>query len=801
MKILNFFSFQTVVPSLSTTNTNLHPIASSSVQSNVQVKIPLGGFGPPLMNKDNSIAVSDAKGQPLGLGPIVGQMIIQHSKSGTEPTTTEKTSTESAFIPFQFQHPFPVTEESVLSPVKISNAYGAVKVVVPKMSDSAKGSETDSDSKAGLSDGQTVLLPGSMPNNCKLKTLLLSESGISMSQVDAQIINVDPKTFEMNAKACTTTSDADKEPAEQNDVDDHVVVESKKTHFVSQETDLSVSANASPSTTLGGTSSNIFTVASVDAKTCMSQVFASTQAALSSTHIVPVGSTPTTNPTTTSTDISMSSLGSWHKTENVQIVRRDVKLMPGAVIVKFSTQSDSNVKTGDSLQTTVDLTSGTTADLIRKSAFVKTSKIPQGRYTCELCNSSFPEQQQLTLHMNIHVLEKSRLRCDKCNMVFRSVSAYQRHISGDCQVAADVIKRLYHPRDNPRPFRCDPCNVAFRLKGHLVKHFRSKLHFVSLEVQGILKVGTFDKIEHELTHLEATTLDEFILEVKKMINEYDARSSKSQQTQAGSTSKSSALLSQDLSHLQRQDQDLNQTPVKYKYVLEGFNKYSKGQYEIDKTASNNKVTVEINQDMTELEGVDRELIQSGSGNMIDVEIRQDIEVDNIVEGPRQSGSRENAEVVKLKRYVVQNDAESNKQNEPIDLTEEEEVIAGKDSRQSGRRGSVVDQKSKIQDCEPIDLTEEKEFIAEPYKYVLDDRGASGQRKPEGKRTAAIGQFSAEGPHICGLCRQGFKSMPLLKVKISYWEYFGLQTCIFLDINGLHFHGTVTNFRETKGLQV
>ena len=774
VKILNFFSFQTVTPSLSTTYTNLHPIASSSVQSNVQVKIPLGGFGPPLMNKDNSIAVSDAPGQPLGLGPIVGQMIIQHSKSGTVPTTTEKrSSTESVFIPFQFQHPFPVTEESVLSPVKISNAYGAVKVVVPKMSDSAKGSVTDSDSKAELSDGQTVLLPGSMQNNCKLKTLLLSESGISMSQVDAQIINVDPKTFEMNAKACATTSDGDKEPAEQNDVDDDVVVESKKTQMVSQETDLSASANAGTSTTLGGKSSDIFTVASVDAKTCMSQVFASTQAKLGTAHIVPVGSTSTTNPTTTTTDISMSSLGSWHKTENVQIVRRDVKLMPGAVIVKFSTQSDSNVKTGDSLQTTVDLTRGTTADLIRKSAFVKTSKIPQGRYTCELCNSSFPEQQQLTLHMNIHVLEKSRLRCDKCNMVFRSVSAYQRHISGDCQVAADVIKRLYHPRDNPRPFRCDPCNVAFRLKGHLAKHFRSKLHFVSLEVQGILKVGTFDKIEHELTHLEATTLDEFILEVKNMINEYDTRSSKSQQTQAASKSKSSAVVSQDLSQLQRQDQDLNQTPVKYKYVLEGFNKYSKGQYEIDKTASNNKVTVEINQNMTELEGVDRELIQSGSGNMIDVEIRQDIEVDSINEGPRQSGSREKAEVVKLKRYVVQNDAESNKQNEPIDLTEEEEVIAGKDSRQSGRRGiaEVVhlktnnEQKSKVQECEPIDLTEEKEFIAEPYKYVLDDQDISGQRKPDRKRTEAGGQFSAEGPHICGLCRQGFKSMPLLKVNI------------------------------------
>ena len=785
MKILNLFSFQTVAPSLTTTNTNLRPIASSSVQSNIQVKIPLGGFGPPLMNKDNSIAVSDAKGQPLGLGPIVGQMIIQHSKSGTEPTTTEKrSSTESAFIPFQFQHPFPVTEDSVLSPVKISNACGAVKVVVPKMSDSAKGSETNSDSKAELSVDQTVFVPGSMQNNCKLKTLLLSESGISMSQVDAQIINVDPKTFEMNAKACTTTSDGDKEPAEQNDVDDDVVVDSKKTHFVSQETDLSASINASTSTTLGDKSSNIFAVASVDAKTCMSQVFASTQATSSTTHIVPVGSTSTTNPTTTTTDISMSSLGSWHKTENVQIVRRDVKLMPGAVIVKFSTQSDSNVKTGDSLQTTVDLTRGTTADLIRKSAFVKTSKIPQGRYTCELCNSSFREQQQLTLHMNIHVLEKSKLRCDKCNMVFRSVSAHNRHISGDCQVAADVIKRLYHPRDNPRPFRCDPCNVAFRLKGHLVKHFRSKLHFVSLEVQGILKVGTFDKIEHELTQLEATTLDEFIVEVKSMINEYDARSGKSQQTQAGSKSKSSAVLSQDLSQIQRQDQDLNQTPVKYKYVLEGFNKYSKGQYEIDKTASNNKVTVEINQDMTELKGVDRELIQSGSGNTIDVEIRQDIEVDNIVEGTRQSGRRENAEVVNLKRYVVQNDTESNKQNEPIDLTEEEEVIAGKDSRQSGRRGSaevvqlktnVGDQKSKIQDCEPIDLTEEKEFIAEPYKYVLDDRDISGQRKPEGKRTKAVGQFSAEGPHICGLCRQGFKSMPLLKVNISYLG-LGLVFC-------------------------
>ncbi len=56
----------------------------------------------------------------------------------------------------------------------------------------------------------------------------------------------------------------------------------------------------------------------------------------------------------------------------------------------------------------------------------------EGKAECNVCGKTFARASQLTLHMNIHYLE--------------------------------------------RPFRCDPCGVSFRTKGHLVKHRRSSSH-------------------------------------------------------------------------------------------------------------------------------------------------------------------------------------------------------------------------------------------------------------------------------------------------------------------------------------
>lgn len=56
-----------------------------------------------------------------------------------------------------------------------------------------------------------------------------------------------------------------------------------------------------------------------------------------------------------------------------------------------------------------------------------------GKCKCTFCHKEFNRQSQLSLHMNIHYME--------------------------------------------RPFRCESCAVSFRTNGHLQKHKRSVSHF------------------------------------------------------------------------------------------------------------------------------------------------------------------------------------------------------------------------------------------------------------------------------------------------------------------------------------
>ena len=638
------------------------------------------------MNKDSPLVTSEAPGQTLARGPIVGQMIKQDSNSGTKSTITENTSTESLFIPFQFQHPFPTSEDLIMSPVKLvvsSDKKGSVSEIVSVVLGS-KSNETVSDSQVGISKVSNVLIPVSMQKDRPLKTVHISDSGIHMSQIEAQIINVDPKTFEVNAKACkkTTEDDKSKYASKSIDSDEVFVVDSEEPSAEHRVVVKNISEAASSGT--HASTSNVFTI---------------------------------------------SSLGNWHRAENIHILAnnsgRDLKsadAKPGSVIIKQNTaNSDIIISIGDSLPTTV--THDQKCDTVKsvKSDLMKRTEISKGRYVCDMCHSSFPEQQQLTLHMNIHVLERARLKCEQCNMTFRSDSSYQKHLAYDTHACEESSLEIVATSDNPRPFKCDPCNSAFRLKGHLTKHFRSKTHFIQLESRGLLKPGTFEKIEHELTNLEATTFDQFMLEVQDLVSVFKSVSNRSERKvdNAQSDSEIKRLREQSTSRaeLLSQDSEVDRKVGDYnsgKYVLEDLQKYSKGQYEIDKQASNDNVTVEIKQDVIELDNIEEETNRG--------------------------------------------------KNQTNDLSDAKTV-----------NESVADRV----DTKVIDLTEEKEFIAIPYKPDPDERKES------------VGQLPNEGPHICGLCRQGFKTVLLLKVNpfccYSYYLFSLLLTLAMLNKLRYHTH--------------
>ncbi|KAL4218022.1 Zinc finger protein 40 [Mactra antiquata] len=140
-----------------------------------------------------------------------------------------------------------------------------------------------------------------------------------------------------------------------------------------------------------------------------------------------------------------------------------------------------------------------------------------GKFVCSICKASFPEHHQLILHGNIHFINNSRLKCEKCNVKFRSHSAYEKHLSSDTCVST-IGKTMTIDSADPRPYKCSPCNTAFRLKGHLTKHFRSRAHFKNLEALGNLAIGTWEKLEHKVSEVDACTLDEFLMVVERLLS-------------------------------------------------------------------------------------------------------------------------------------------------------------------------------------------------------------------------------------------------------------------------------------------
>uniref|UniRef100_A0A182JF34 Schnurri n=1 Tax=Anopheles atroparvus TaxID=41427 RepID=A0A182JF34_ANOAO len=125
-----------------------------------------------------------------------------------------------------------------------------------------------------------------------------------------------------------------------------------------------------------------------------------------------------------------------------------------------------------------------------------------GRPVCEICNKKFHKLSQLSIHMNIHYMER-KYRCEPCGTSFRSQGLYLKHErSATHRNKVSMTTTFGVATDtNPRPFYCRDCEVGFRIHGHLAKHLRSKMHVLKLECLGKLPFGTYTEIERSGTNL------------------------------------------------------------------------------------------------------------------------------------------------------------------------------------------------------------------------------------------------------------------------------------------------------------
>ncbi|KAF2361839.1 Zinc finger C2H2-type [Trinorchestia longiramus] len=150
-----------------------------------------------------------------------------------------------------------------------------------------------------------------------------------------------------------------------------------------------------------------------------------------------------------------------------------------------------------------------------------------GRSRCYICQKEFARSSQLSLHMNIHYMERP-FRCDSCSVSFRTSGHLQKHKRSASHFNKVSMNLTFGAAstDNPRPFKCDECKIAFRIHGHLAKHLRSKMHILKLECVAKLPFGVYAEMErtgYPLANIDTTDCEHSLLSLQDLADKLFAK--------------------------------------------------------------------------------------------------------------------------------------------------------------------------------------------------------------------------------------------------------------------------------------
>ena len=731
-----------VLPSLP-----LVPSTTCAPTTVVQITVPLGGYVPPLVNTIVDMATTDVS--QLKTGPIVGQ-IIRNVEDGKSKTTDQPASkADNVFVPFQFLHPFPGSEGVIKSPKKPSVSPDCM-IVDPSPQTQASVIVTPS-------QGQVVETTGDMSKDGNQSTepvwLQVGTVPGQMGTIQAQIVSIDPAMFKTSQEGQSKISGITEIPLIQlqKGSDAYYVINSQEETAGSQ----------APIT--GELPENSVTIIPVSDEV--------TEATVDHNTSVEVHETSVVGHVTSTIGHVTSTVG--HVTSTVEHVTNTVGHVTSTVGHVTSTDQVTQTPAGEE--------SG-----------------QEGQYVCTLCRASFPEHHQLILHGNLHLMDKSRIKCEKCNLKFRSHSTYEKHLLSDLHLGEEKGEAIVPTTDNPRPFKCELCDIAFRMRGHLTKHFRSRSHFVHLENLGKIPIGTWAKLEHKIADLEATNLEGFLKKVQILLCAEEKGA--------------------NLAGLEKLEQEskVSENPEESKPVDEDMLVDDYQAHFSKKDSDSERVKVELNQESVEIgaigPGVDTSYAEIVSEDIQSEMLFETTVVDEIHGNEMEVGTTEATEEnfmigepMVVESVIISEPANFSAaaydtvENRLVDTVGSQNITktasiatvsmatrAGSDMPEAGSSSAVTRMAPDVslvgqpglaqQDFnmvgQPGIAQQDGGLVGQPSQ-VQQDSGLVGQPMLVQHDSDMVGQPGVAQhelvrklkPHLCGLCRKGFSTMSQLKVGV------------------------------------
>ncbi|KAK3610097.1 hypothetical protein CHS0354_032192 [Potamilus streckersoni] len=423
------------------------------------------------------------------------------------------------------------------------------------------------------------------------------------------------------------------------------------------------------------------------------------------------------------------------------------------------------------------------------------------KFICSNCGKHFPEKQQLILHYNAHIIENP-FRCGTCSVSFKAESQLHKHFSSE-QHLLTVVKNTEGTdilAENPRPFRCDLCQTAFRIKGHLVKHFRSKAHFNSIESTGKLAVGSYEKVEKFLNYINTPDHEEFMEAVKAVISgdcsklkiEPGEKALEDVQSLFNDIDSFPTATFPDGGRCQGHIVVIETESLENQNVMEQishghFQKHLKKVYEVPTLGSGERVRVELNSDYIELGEIscnNRANVSDDSCSERDMGDISDKNLETSGNYVRRVTTEDKFATLNVQgtspvcstgKVTVLGDTACNPAvtsggSTPVDTSQGGIILA--DFRGTTTQG-VTTSGVTMHTIVPQDGT----TVSHISSIVNRSTDVTSGVATVTRTTMSV---VTEGPHLCGICRQGFKDINMLKNHLITHAELRPYVCEYCD---------------------